>query len=67
MGIINLKVIFEILFLNKDIYVTLEVIDLKLVVQVHNVPPPPPEGSMSQNFDIGLSYFFKHNFIDFIK
>ena len=51
----NLNSIFNFYFLNKDISITIQVIDLKFSVCDPHITL---EGSVSQNFDLGLSFYF---------
>ena len=57
---VNFKVIYQLLFFNKDISPTPNVIDLKFPVCIANLIL---EEIVSQNFDLGLgSYFMAKNF-----
>ena len=51
----NLKPFFSFVLLNMDIPVIIQVVDLELSVYVLKVFP---EGNVSQNFDLGLSFHF---------
>ena len=51
----NLKPIFSFLFLNTDILLDIVITELKLETQVKNITM---EGSVSQIFYLGLSFYF---------